>query len=164
MPAPKAITVTHRTEADNEVFSFLCLTPGDHTFTMSRAEQNPDGTRTLAEMTSTAYAAIQAAIEAKVGELDSALGPAGATFVPATDTTPAVLTPLAAPPPTVDVLAQQLADTTAKIDTTQAQVVAAIAAVDQALADQVNALIEAAKQGTTASAAQDAGTAVAANA
>ncbi len=146
MPAPKQITVRHRTEADNEVFEFTVVTPGDRSFTISRAEQNPDGTKTVAQMADDAYRAIRAAVEARVGELDGAFGAAGALFVPAADGQPATLTPVDAPPPSVDELQARLAATNAKVAETQAALVAAVAEVDPALAERVDALIEQAKQ------------------
>jgi hypothetical protein len=142
MPAPKQVTVRHRTDGDNEVFEFTVVTPGDRSFTISRAEQNPDGAKTLAQMAGAAWEALRPAIEARVGELDGAFGAAGALFVPPADGEPPVLTPLDAPVPSVDALQAQLAAIDAKVAETRAQLVAAVAEVDPALAEQVGALID----------------------
>ena len=90
MPAPKTIIPAYRQEGDNHVFDFRCVTPGDHEFTESRAEQDPEGKRTIVQMMDDAYEALRPRIESRVAELDSTFAD-GATvvFVPRTAKTPA---------------------------------------------------------------------------
>lgn len=87
---PKQIIPAYRQEGDNHVFFFRCVTPGDHEFTVSRAEQDPDGTKTVVGMMDDAYEALRAHVESRVAELDSTFADgAPLVFVPRQGKTPA---------------------------------------------------------------------------
>lgn len=88
MPEPKTIIPAYRQEGDNHVFAFRCVTPGDHEFTESRAEQDPEGKRTVTQMMDDAYEALRPRIEARVAEVDS-LFDGALVFVPRSGKTPA---------------------------------------------------------------------------